>query len=712
MKRKDKILNLIQEEYKKHKEFESILSLDLSPRQKEDRIQKYLKSCFTANNIYCVDTKVSSVLKNINFHYVNYIEKLSSTSNLKHMMSSQLHNSNHYLPLAALHVICALFSAARRRNENTNNAVTATNVKMVLQRNYFESLVITSFSVYCSKNHAHLKKWYNELSVRERLSLGQLLLTPFIIEGLLKIEPFQKGTRIKEYINLTDKGSDLLKHVSFFKYNLPKLYPNNLDEYIKNEEITKVEDKYFSVEDIDHSLYHINDSTNKRLDSSLISKNCLISIDYLQNTEFIINGEVLDSVMNNIEAEYLEVCDGDTIAVDFDTEKEYITSKNVYGLIDLKKIRAEYTKSKDKLDKFLETITAAKLFKNYTFFFNVFLDWRGRYYYQGYPLNPQGDTLSRKLLLLKSSEEICGNDVTASGFQMMGLLTGCKETLTMTRLFKPKEGESFEDIYNFNMNKVLEKLKDLNFPYNNIFTRSFFKDLIMCRIYSESSFTRSKKIINEVASVCKAEIKFEEAYKIAKLIEDCLQDNNSTIMALEEYLHEASKKIIDRGDDIKLKTGINHILTLMVYPAQEVKRISVKNFANNENTQITLKVNKYPYKASRSKIKNSIIPNLIHQIDSLVLYKVVEECKEQGIHLFVVHDSVYVDISNVRALDNIYYQTCKKIFADKYETFPLKIFLEENSLLKDEYFSDFSKNSFEKIKTLFQELEKNDKILK
>ena len=117
------------------------------------------------------------------------------------------------------------------------------------------------------------------------------------------------------------------------------------------------------------------------------------------------------------------------------------------------------------------------------------MDFRGRVYYHGYPLNPQGDTRSKNLLLFKDQRKESLKiklDASASGFQILGLLTYDEKILIETNVVKRKNKSCKlkEDVYN----KTLTEYKNNSNKNNLNLDRKVFKKILMCFFYNESFY--------------------------------------------------------------------------------------------------------------------------------------------------------------------------------------------------------------------------------
>merc|ERR1711981_668153 len=110
----------------------------------------------------------------------------------------------------------------------------------------------------------------------------------------------------------------------------------------------------------------------------------------------------------------------------------------------------------------IETVEQALYLINFPYFyFALYLDFRTRVYYHGWPINPQGSSLSRELLMFSNQRKKTVTkelDVSASGLQIIAGLLGNFDYLEKTNFLikknQPKNREK-RDIYVETLNKYL-----------------------------------------------------------------------------------------------------------------------------------------------------------------------------------------------------------------------------------------------------------------
>jgi DNA-directed RNA polymerase len=93
----------------------------------------------------------------------------------------------------------------------------------------------------------------------------------------------------------------------------------------------------------------------------------------------------------------------------------------------------------------MSAILLAKSLLGNPIYFSWFLDFRGRVYPTAYPLSPQGDSFSKKLLKLNIPERTVSVDATCSGLSIIGGILGDVNLLKNTNVFSSSETKA--DLY-------------------------------------------------------------------------------------------------------------------------------------------------------------------------------------------------------------------------------------------------------------------------
>jgi len=291
------------------------------------------------------------------------------------------------------------------------------------------------------------------------------------------------------------------------------------------------------------SMYRYADDSNIRDECTDIHKEVYEALNYLQDTEYAIDKKQLWHIQDNLLEYFLIASEFKYSALKYDSCNRYTAEvfEKTEGNISAKMLlenRKLYDENGALINKIIETVCIADIYKNHSFFFNHFLDYRGRIYCHGYPLSPQADMISRSLITLLNEPNVVGSDVTASGFQIIGLLTGSVDLLELTNYIprdkypiekykdlyhkiqqefpsflydyikdsiylKEKEYKlkSEEEKYSYFKPKTMEEVKPILdvLLCENFFDRALIKNISMCYIYGETAFSRGNKIDEKYA---------------------------------------------------------------------------------------------------------------------------------------------------------------------------------------------------------------------
>jgi len=412
-----------------------------------------------------------------------------------------------------------------------------------------------------------------------------------------------------------------------------------------------------------------------------------------------------------------------------------------------KKANKEYNQIRNKLYLFFDLYFTAQVMKHFKeFYFTCLFDFRFRLYYVGCSFTPHAHNFVKSLLefsnltpktlhfdkdyeklviqgwqkdaekdldkrffyekfLLNIPCSIVGHDVTASGFQIYGLLSGNFEILQLTNLLINKESNAVEkkDLYsNFrdkfvnylekrlNSSKITflyKKLKNLS-PVQKKFVlfvlkklteivkdRSFIKDILMCYLYSEGHYSRMTKFEQELQKdfevfALQQEIKnnsrkrelptlFAVCAEFSLLFEKFFEITYPDIQEMKKFLEDTFVKYpsLEEQKGILIK-GKDMSSILYLIEKQEVVRY--KTISKDKIIRYTKK--SFTDEFDQRKAKNSVGPNLIHYLDAHALTLVVKECKNSNISVYTAHDCFYTNSAYSKQIMEFYFQAIKKIF--------------------------------------------------
>lgn len=646
---KEKMKHFINEERKKYIYFYKIMEdgqISLKEKQKliDAEVNKMLIN--EKEIVYTITPKVELLCQVIT-QRIKYFSSndilLIKNKEIKQTIY-QLCNNNQNISLILLSIIGKIFTSLNKET------ISITNFAVLLAKHLIGSLISIEKEEDASK-----------FTTQTLLKIGMIFFGILETNFLFKDNNFKLFNKHKElFLTLSEDAIDILCIIPQFGNHHPLLV--NPSNYSAKNQVIK--DRIFKF-----NMYHINCECGLRKEHTIIDEAVISTLNYLQSQPFVINRDSLNHVIENPSL-YLEEFDEYKdifIPLKYENIDLYLKELNE---IDKQKAKKKYYKGKVLLDLFIKTIIFAELYKDEKIYFNTYLDWRGRIYYNGYPLNPQSYKLCRRLLKLENANIMCSFDVTASGFQIIGLLKCDLFLLQMTN-FKNKIDK---DIYEYIMDKYKEYInKELNhdeYPFllssefnKKIFNRKFIKNLAMCLIYTEGNFSRANKI-EEMLANTSLNISKKDLMKLASLFKSCVYKSIPSVSDISKNFSLLLKNI-SQNKLIYLKSSNNHISTVLSYPKQKIKRIRITKYpislvgkTNPIIEKKNLYVNIVPYKNNISKIKRALFPNFIHQVDSLILHKVIQKAKEKKISLYTIHDCFVSDIKNKEILNEIYKEAC------------------------------------------------------
>ena len=594
----------------------------------------------------------------------------------------------------------------------------------------------------------------SHISQIEELELGQLLCSAFEHHGFLEIKQ-TKSTKTSEYVRLTSKAIRTLEIMPVGGVVLPRL--NSFEGY------TSLSKQIF---------YRDNDITDTRRSTTEIDDYTIEALNISNRVEMKLNHKILELTMDNMLSAYETYSEGETLALDFDNVEEYIESRTIkekdMSSFFRNYLENKWSRSEQDLLIFVNTLVFMNALKHKKFAFAYMLDWRGRVYAIGFPLNPQSSKFFRQFYTFKDTiphNFLAGYDVNASGFQIASLITGDINVLYQTNFFinetsNEKQIDLYENLLNKIQNydnkelyKIYEHYIDLSLRENkkdttwdkegdfvkvfntrvvnkskkeqptplteeecttliSLLNRKIIKSCAMRRLYSEGSMSRSNSLrLFFIDKTRKIDIDYRFTFALAILIDIIINETYPLLIELEKTLKKIALIKSARGEAITIYSGKGHLKTQAMYPAFESMRINVRNFkdSNSKDKRIMVQIPKSPIKIDTKKVQRSITPNFIHNLDSHVCMKMIHKCHENNISMFPVHDCFTVDRCNSETLKSLYFETCKEIFIDQN---PLKIFLDENNI-SDEEVIEFSNKCYENIKEIFSKnLKMSSDILK
>lgn len=433
----------------------------------------------------------------------------------------------------------------------------------------------------------------------------------------------------------------------------------------------------FLVGKTDLIVYNKEKSLMTRVGDEILS-----NINYLQQIPYKINRKYLREIKKDFSRFLLEK--GFTIhnyedIYDFNIKSGVYSERQGFAI---------YNEELRAIRKIIETIEQSIYLSNFPcFYFAMYLDFRTRSYYHSYPLNPQGDSLSRELLMFGNQRKKSTThslDVSASGLQIIGGLLSHAEYLKKTNFIKNNKEIVHEkrDLYAETLDKYLSEKNFDNERYKqaikNFFTRKVFKSIIMCYFYNETHFGVMKKLealgrrqreglgfnVNIEITLIRKFLKneFQEYHLLAQIIGQCVESSIRNHKAIS--LHKSD------------------VETFQYYGLQSVTRVDYYD-RFGKRQKISISADADPLTLDKRKTRRATMPNFIHNLDSQLLHQVVTKAKESGILLTVIHDCFIVNNKHKLKIKKWYYDAFNNLILS--ETNSILISFLQRNLSEFEY---------------------------
>ena len=450
-------------------------------------------------------------------------------------------------------------------------------------------------------------------------------------------------------------------------------------------------------------LFHKKDLIMYNKEKSLmtkVSKKILSNINFLQGVSYKIHKKRL----NEIQANFSQYLKKQGIRIHLYKNKQDFLKEDF-------KYNHTYKIYNDQLKKvyiIIETLEQALYLVNFPCeSLHNYRNVRTRIYYHGWPINPQGSSLSRELIMFSNQRKKTVTkelDVSASGLQIIGGLLGNFDYLEKTNLLIKKNKPRIKkyDIYLETLNRYLlqKSFKDKNHEefIRRFFNRKVFKSIIMCYFYNETHFGVVKKL---------EALGFEREFKVNEevtLIRNFLKKEFEDYEILSLIINYGINSSILNQKAISLYKG--NVETFQYYALQEVIQIDYYD-SMGKRQKIRVSIDKDPLSLDTRKTRRATLPNFIHNLDSQLLHSVIMKAQKYNINLSVIHDCFIVHKNHESKLKKWYFEAFNDLILSE-NNFVLFSFLKRN-LLEIEN-KNFKKDFFEILKKDFNEISKKKKI--
>ena len=401
-----------------------------------------------------------------------------------------------------------------------------------------------------------------------------------------------------------------------------------------------------------------------------VSDEILSNINFLQSILYKINKKRLKQIESNFN-QYLEK---QGIRIHLYKNKQDFLEEDY-------KFNRNYKIYNDQLKKvciILETLEQALYLSNFScFYFTIYLDFRTRVYYHGWPINPQGSSLARELIMFRNQRKKSVTkelDVSASGLQIIGGLLGNFDYLEKTNLLIKKNQPKNKkyDIYLETLNKYLlqKSFKNENHEtfIRRFFSRKVFKSIIMCYFYNETHFGVVKKLES---------LGFEKEFEVNKevtLIRNFLKKEFKDYGTLSHIINLGINSAISNQKPISLYKG--NVETFQYYALQETIQIDYYDHLGKRQ-KIRVSIDKDPLCLDTRKTRRATLPNFIHNLDSQLTHSVIRKARKHDVNLSVIHDCFIVHKNYESKLKKWYFEAFNDLILSE-NNFVLLSFLKRN----------------------------------
>ena len=550
---------------------------------------------------------------------------------------------------------------------------------------------------------------YGFVSWTDKIFLGNIIAEVLSNSGVIK---FIKRYKKANVVELTEPVVSIPRDIGLeYDCVLPFIDCNGFDisDSVNQSEFTVTWKGYCEYDSQDSlyedSLIHVDD-----LKKPSVSKDIVKTLKRQINQPFMVNTALLYKILETPDSlkealmSFLSAKDKDIVAcAQYRDIHEYLSSLSD----EASKIEGvnKYKQYELKTVQFFSTIKIAILFRNYKLYFPVRLDFRGRLYTVGWPLNPQGNkSFTRKLLRFIDSF-MYENDATGQCVQLWSILSNCRLGLQYTGLVHIHIGEPFisrdinpgrPDLYSYLTNRysclLEEEISSWEFAKDSnkqkiknlihaIAVRNTVKRAVMGFFFGEGRISRAEQI----KSIAKTEydsisgnqennqfvyrkdgrnnfknsaiLRF--AFLLEKLISQELPEVNVFQLKFKKLIKEIQNLKATEGK-VNLSWHQSFSMTNAYYMKQSKRaridsRMMFYRYTFDEDGNPVLDTGKF---------NASLLANFLHCGDAMLVQFVLESFHVENSDILTIHDAFYTCKEHTEFANKAYIQAIKKLFAD------------------------------------------------
>lgn len=290
----------------------------------------------------------------------------------------------------------------------------------------------------------------------------------------------------------------------------------------------------------------------------------------------------------------------------------------------------------------------------------------------------------------KLNSAIATIDVSNSGLQILGALTGELQALESTNLITQQVKETKEDLYRnildiFKEHALFSTMVKKHAPFKQFvrqqITRDFMKGWVMRFVYSEGHFSRAQYVKNLYPFDPDKNNKqiFEFAQLLSNLFIQAMKNTYPEICQLSAQIQRVLTANAKNSKHSGLYLVLNNedsLRAFISFGKLESKKFEYFDTQTKKKTKMVLQIE--TTKLDSRKFRNGVVPHFIHFLDSDILADVVLKCKQNNIPVSTIHDCFVVPMECAEILKDFYFESfTEKLFSKDATKDPLyQLFLQ------------------------------------